>query len=73
MAGGRRVTGREFEKGVRLVIGLGTGKLIGHRKNSGVGTRKGRLENGMEVTADLEKGPGETETWISGFTHTPKK
>lgn len=67
------MTRREFENEVRLVIGRGTARLGGHCKDSSVGTGKGRLENAMEVTPDLEKRPGETEAWIPGLTHSPKK
>ena len=64
---------RELENEVRLVIGLGMEQLVSHHKDSSVETGKGRLENAMEVTPDPEKRPGETETWIPGLTHSPKK
>lgn len=62
VAGGMRVTGRGFESEVRLVTGMGRGWFVGYSKDFSFCTRGGRLENGPEVTLDLEKRPREAET-----------
>lgn len=56
------MTGRRFESEVRLVMGVGRGWFVGYSKDFSFWIRGGRLENGPEVTLDLEKRPRETET-----------